>query len=78
MRQNQRLLAGAEFEGQVERAESDDAGRQENDCQHEQDDAQRAGNNSTKIQVGKQGGDDDADDAVGSSHVLFHNFSPVW
>ncbi len=77
MCENQRLLAGAEFEGQVKRAEGDDAGRQENDGQHEQDDTQRAGHDAAKVQVGKQSGDDDADDAVGGSHVLFHNFSPV-
>jgi len=77
MRENQRLLAGAEFEGQVKRAEGDDAGCQEDDSQYQQDDAQRAGHDSTKVQVGKQGGDDDADDAVGGSHVLFHRFSPV-
>jgi len=70
------LLAGAKFEGQVERTERNRAGRQENDTQHEQDDPKRSGHNAAEIKVSENSSHNDADNAVDCSHILLHDLSP--
>jgi hypothetical protein len=62
----------AEPERRIQRAESQDGRQEEYGAKHEQDDPESAGDDASKIEVGKQGGDQDSDSAVGVGHVAFH------
>jgi hypothetical protein len=66
------LFLGAEFEGQVERAEAQGGGGGENDGQDKQDDAECASDDAAKVGIGEDGCNEDADNAVNISNVLFH------
>ena len=66
------LFLSTELEGSVERAEGYNGSQYKDGGEHDQDNAERAGNYSAKIQVGEQGGDDDTDDTVEVGHIAFH------
>jgi hypothetical protein len=65
-------LAGADAERCVQGAETDRAGKQENNAQNQEDNPQRAGYDIGEIQYGKQNCQSDPDDPVYRAHVLFH------
>ena len=65
-------LQGAEFEECIQRAKTDDGGQHEHRSEHEQYDAQRAGDNPTKIQVGEQRGNNNTDNTIKSGKIGFH------
>ena len=69
---------GADFEGNIKRAESNDGCQQEDCAEHNQDNTKYACDNSAKIQVGKQGSDDDTDNAVRVGHIAFHGKISLW
>lgn len=68
------FFAGLEPEEGVEGAKGNDRSEQEDNPDDEQDNAEDAAYDSAEVEIGKQGSDEDANDAVCCGHVLFHNF----
>lgn len=64
--------AGVQTERSVQRAETDEAGGDENAGQYEKNNTQRAGNRSGEVQHSYRRCNDDADQAIHRTHILFH------
>jgi hypothetical protein len=69
-------LVCAELERYIERAECDEGGKEEYSTESDEEDAERPGHDAAKIQIAKQGGDDDTKDAINIGHVAFHDWTP--
>ena len=67
------LRAGANAERKIKRTGLDQAGCQEDNCQHHEYDPKGAGDYVREVQSGNNQRDDDANQAVGVAHVLFHS-----
>ncbi len=63
---------GADFEEFVERAEANDGCDQQDHAEHYQDNAKRACDDPTNIEIDKQNSDDGTDEAVNIGHIAFH------
>ncbi len=64
---------GTDTEDRIERAEGDQAGQNEDAGHHEGNNAPGARHRIRGVQYNKKCGYDDADDAVGVAHILFHD-----
>ena len=67
------LRAGANAERKIKRTGLDQAGCQEDNCQHHEHDPKGAGDHVREVLSGNNQRDDDANQAVGVAHVLFHS-----
>jgi hypothetical protein len=69
---------GADFEGNVKRAEGNDGSQQEDRAEYNQDNTEHGCDDTAKIQISKQGSDDDTDNAVKVGHIAFHRKISFW
>jgi len=65
-------FVSAKFERGIKRAEGNYRREKEDRAKHNQNDPEGAGDNATKVQVGKQGSEHHTDDAIGVRHIAFH------
>lgn len=65
-------LLRRKLEGDVQRAEAEKAGQQENRSEQPEDDRQRAGNLVREVQYRNHDRQKNADDTIGGTHILFH------
>jgi hypothetical protein len=65
-----------EFKKPIEWAEREQAGQGEDRAKHQQDNSQSSGDGSTKVQISKDNCDDEAQNAVDGSEILFHDLAP--
>jgi hypothetical protein len=65
--------AGTQPEWRVERAETYQAGQQENTRYHQQHNAQRTGYDTGKIQCRNSDRNNHSNEAISRTHVLFHD-----
>lgn len=70
---NLRVLAGTQPKWRIERAKANGTGQYKHTGEHQQNDAQSARDGIRKIQSSNDHSNNDPDQFVGVSHVLFHD-----